>query len=144
MGYSCGHSRERLLNQIHKEHPGICKMKALARCYLWWPTLDKDIETKVKSCTTAVRNAPPLHSWEWPARIWQRLLIDFAQKGDHTFLVIIDRHLKWLEVFDTKSTTSEKTCEVLRMLFTSYRLPEEIVTNNGPQFISKPSLRKME
>ena len=25
--------RERLLNQIRKEHPGICKMKPLARCW---------------------------------------------------------------------------------------------------------------
>ena len=144
--------RERLLNQIHEEHPGICKMKALARCYLWWPTLDKDIKTKVKSCTIcmAVRNTPqvaPLHSWQWPTRIWQRLHIDFAQKGNHTFLVIIDSHSKWLEVFDLKSTTAEKTCEVLRMLFASYGLPEEIVSDNGPQFISavfKTFLKKME
>ena len=67
--------RERLLNQIHEEHPGMCKMKALARCYLWWPTLDKDIETKVKACAVcaAVRNIPPtapLHAWLWPTRIW--------------------------------------------------------------------------
>ena len=27
--------REQLLNQIHEEHPDICKMKALARSYLW-------------------------------------------------------------------------------------------------------------
>ena len=133
--------RERLLNQIHEEHPGICKMKALARCYLWWPTLDKDIETKVKACAVcaAVRNIPPtapLHSWQWPARIWQRLHIDFAQKSNHTFLVIIDSHSKWLEVFNMRSTTAEKTCEVLRTLFASYGLPEEIVTDNGPQFIS--------
>ena len=103
--------REQLLNQIHEEHPGICKMKALARCYLWWPTLDKDIETKMKSCTIcmAVRNAPqvaPLHSWQWPTRIWQRLHIDFGQKGNHTFLVIIDSHSKWLEVFDMKKSTT--------------------------------------
>ena len=109
--------RKRLLNQIHEEHPGICKTKTLARCYLWWPTLDRDIETKVKSCTIcmAVRNTPqvaPLHSWQWPTRIWQRLHIDFAQKWNHTFLVIIDSHSKWLEVFDLKSTTAEKTCDV--------------------------------
>ncbi len=133
--------RERLLNQIHEEHPGICKMKSLARCYLWWPTLDKEIEAKVKSCgiCAAVRNMPPtapLHTWEWPTRIWQRLHIDFAQKGNHTFLVVIDSHSKWLEVFNLNSTTAEKTCEILRTLFASYGLPEEIVTDNGPQFIS--------
>ena len=133
--------REWLLNQIHEEHAGMCKMKALARCYLWWPILDKEIEPKVKSCAVcaAVRNIPPtapLHTWQWPTRIWQRLHIDFSQKGNHTFLVIIDSHSKWLEVFNMKSTITEKTCEVLRTLFVSYGLPEDIVTDKGPQFIS--------
>ena len=139
---------ERLLNQIHEEHPGICKMKALARCYLWWPSLDKDIEKKVQFCgvCAAVRNSPPvapLHTWQWPSRIWQRLHIDFAQKGNDSFLVLIDSHSKWLEVVEMKSTTAQKTCEVLRTMFASYGLPEEIVTDNGPQFISSVFKRRM-
>ena len=65
----------RLLDELYNDHPGICKMKALARCYLWWPSLDKDIEAKAKSCFVccAVQNAPqsaPLHPWTWPSRIW--------------------------------------------------------------------------
>lgn len=32
-------------------------------------------------------------------------------------------------------TTSEATISILRILFTSYGLPEEIVTDNEPQFI---------
>ena len=48
----------------------------------------------------------------------------------------MDSHSKWLEVFNLNSTTAEKTCEILRTLFASYGLPEEIVTDNGPQFIS--------
>ena len=104
--------------------------------------MDKEIEAKVKSSTVcaAVRNIPPtapLHTWQWPTRIWQQLHIDFSQKDNHTFLIIIDSHSKWLEVFNMKSTTAEKTCEVLQtFLFASYGLPEEIVTDNGPQFIS--------
>lgn len=34
------------------------------------------------------------------------------------------------------STTSTRTIEVLRSLFASYGLPEEIVSDNGPQFVS--------
>lgn len=34
------------------------------------------------------------------------------------------------------TTTSSKTIEVLRNIFACYRLPEEVVSDNGPQFTS--------
>ena len=35
-----------------------------------------------------------------------------------------------------KSTTTGKTLEALHNLFTAYRLPEQLVSDNGPQFTS--------
>ena len=35
-----------------------------------------------------------------------------------------------------KSTTTEKTLEVLRNLFAAYGLPEQLVSDNSPQFTS--------
>jgi len=78
--------RERLLNEIHdEEHPSICRMKTLARFYLWWPQLAKAIETKVKLCEVcaAVQNSPPanpLHTWNWPSHIWQRIHIGLPRR----------------------------------------------------------------
>ena len=34
------------------------------------------------------------------------------------------------------STTSQRTIAVLRDLFSSHGLPEEVVSDNGPQFVS--------
>ena len=42
--------RDALLRGLHDTHPGIVKMKALARSYLWWPGLDMEIERRVKDC----------------------------------------------------------------------------------------------
>ena len=49
---------------------------------------------------------------------------------------MIDAHSKWPEVFIMTSATSSKTTELLHTLFSSYGLPEQIVTDNGSQFIS--------
>nr|XP_037270158.1 uncharacterized protein K02A2.6-like [Rhipicephalus microplus] len=49
----------------------------------------------------------------------------------------MDAHSKWVEVFVMTTTTSEKTAEKSRGVFAAYGLPEEIVTDNGPQFTSQ-------
>ena len=43
-------ARKRVLIQLHETHPGICKMKALARQYVWWPGMNGDLEKMVKNC----------------------------------------------------------------------------------------------
>ena len=118
----------KLLDDLHTEHPGMVRMKSLARSYLWWPSLDKQIEEKVSACTACgqARNMPstaPLHVWKWPSHVLQRIHIDFAESKGKTFLVLIDAYSKWLEVFQMHSTTSTKTIEVLRHFFASYGLP---------------------
>lgn len=42
--------RLRVLEAAHEGHPGIGATKARLRSKVWWPKLDKDAETIVKSC----------------------------------------------------------------------------------------------
>ena len=53
--------RDGLLKELHQNHPGIVKMKGVARSYFWWPGLDRSIEKITKSCfeCQAAKNAPP-------------------------------------------------------------------------------------
>ena len=48
----------------------------------------------------------------------------------------MDAHSKWPEVEVMSSTTSGKTIEVLRSMFARHGLPEQLVSDNGPQFTS--------
>ena len=44
--------RKLLLMDLHDGHPGISRMKSLARPYLWWPKMDLEIEEAVQHCDT--------------------------------------------------------------------------------------------
>lgn len=135
--------RKRVLDDLHRDHSGMVRMKAMARSYFWWPGLDKEVEDTVQACLAcqSVRNAPtpaPLHPWLWPPKPWQRVHLDFAGPFlGKTFLLAVDAHSKWPEVIEMTSTTAQRTIEEVRQLFASHGLPEQIVTDNGPQFVSE-------
>ena len=131
-----------VLKTLHANHPGITRMKAIARSYFWWCGLDKAIEDMGKSCHLCQANQPnpsvaPLHPWVWPDSPWKRVHVDFAGPFQgHTFLIAVDAYSKWPEVIIMPSTTSEKTIDVLRAMFAQHGLPEHLVSDNGPQFTS--------
>ena len=132
-----------ILAELHEAHLGIVKMKAIARSFVWWPKLDKAIEETAKDCRNCqqIQHVPPLtvlHPWIWPSKPWQRIHVDFAGPFMNTmFFVVVDAHSKWPEVVMMKSTTSTKTIKVLHDLFAPYGLPLQLVSDNGPQFVSE-------
>lgn len=134
--------REQIIKDLHQQHSGMCHMKSLARSYLWWPNLDRQIEEQVRACVTcsSVSNSPavaPLQPWAWPTHVWERLHVDYAELDKQHLFIVIDSNSKWLEVFPMSTTTAEKTIDILRSLFARYGLPKEIVSDNGPQFTSE-------
>ena len=60
------------------------------------------------------------------------------------FFMLVDAHSRWPEVVKMKSTTTKKTTEVMKTLFGSYRIPERVVSDNGPQFISDEFAKFMQ
>ena len=131
-----------VMRELHEGHPGICRMKSLARSVAWWPGIDADLERMVKDCHECQINrkspAPaPLHPWEWPTRPWARIHIDFTGPFlGKQFLVVVDAHSKWLEVVPVPNLTSQITINTLRSIFATHGLPELLVSDNGPSFTS--------
>lgn len=133
--------RDKIMTELHREHPGVCSMKAIARSYVWWPKLDEQIEQLVRECSVcqSVRSAPPkapLIPWTWPTRPFQRVHVDFCEKDKNYFLVLVDSHSKWIDVKHMHSIGAEQTIDELRLIFAEHGLPEELVSDNGPQFTS--------
>jgi len=134
--------RERAIQMLHEAHPGIARMKSLARSYMWWPGMDRAIEECVKKCTPcqSSRKDPPvvpMHPWAWPEKPWTRIHIDYAGPMEgKMFLLIMDAHSKWMEVHVTNTSTSSATIELLRKTFATLGLPEVLVSDNATAFTS--------
>ena len=107
---------------------------------MWWPSIDKEIEQLAKSCDACLSvqhasSCSPLHPWSWPSQPWQRVHIDFAGPlFGKTYLLVVDSYSKWPEIWEVSSTPTTATIEVLRHIFSVFGLPEQLVSDNGPQF----------
>ena len=48
--------RDSIKFELHVDHSGTSRMKELARSYLWWLNLNKNLETLVNSCSLYLKN----------------------------------------------------------------------------------------
>ena len=70
--------RDKVMEELHSSHPGVVRMKALARSHVWWL-----IEHKAASCTAgqATRNAlakSPRQLWTSTTVPWEHIHEDFT------------------------------------------------------------------
>ncbi|UYV82259.1 K02A2.6-like [Cordylochernes scorpioides] len=113
--------RKNMLSCLHETHSGMGKMKAVARSHFWWPNLDNQIECMVNGCKNY-------------QQIRQAQVKLSGDRGWSDLLIVVDSHSKWVEAIPMREITARKTIEQLRRLFSAYGLPEEVVSDNGPQF----------
>ncbi|KAJ8882444.1 hypothetical protein PR048_014252 [Dryococelus australis] len=107
----------RMLEEVHSTHLGRLKLKNLCRSYLWWPTLNSDLEEFIRSCEDCVSaRADPSEVGEvkWPEskEVFERI------------------HIKWVEVFPMSSLTTDACIGKLRETFPRNGLSRTIVSDS--------------
>ncbi|XP_058449437.1 uncharacterized protein K02A2.6-like [Malaya genurostris] len=135
--------RKRVLQQLHKGHPGVERMRSIARQYVFWPNIDDDVAKTVGKCNDCASVAKTdrktnLESWPSPEKSWQRVHLNYAGPvGGQYYLILVDAFSKWPEVIQTKDITTAVTLRMLRGIFARFGYPETLVTDNGTQFTSE-------
>ncbi|XP_058448747.1 uncharacterized protein K02A2.6-like [Malaya genurostris] len=92
--------RPNVLKELHSTNFGTKRLKSLARGYVWWERIDKEIEELVRNCASCQMTRPeavkvPLHCWETPKEPFERVHVDFAGPFMVTyFIVFVDAYKK--------------------------------------------------
>lgn len=132
----------KILNLLHDTHIGVCRMKAAARMYVWWPRIDSDIEEYAKRCEPCQLNqstpsSTGLSKWTETSYFFERIHLDFFHWNGQTFLIVVDSYSRWLDVKLMPSTKCDKVIDELRVIFAYFGLPCKMVADNGPPFNAK-------
>ncbi|KAL0157331.1 hypothetical protein M9458_048577, partial [Cirrhinus mrigala] len=147
--------RSALLDSVHSSpgsgHPGSKRTLSLLRSRFWWPQMAREVSQHVHACSVcAMTNTPrqlpcgKLVPLPIPTRPWSHIGIDFVtdlpSSNNYTcILVIVDRFSKSCKFIPLSCLpTAMETAEaLLHSIFRYYGLPEDIVSDRGPQFISR-------
>ena len=93
----------------YRESAEHANADALSRLVLNAAIVERVQQCHVCAALGTFPSRAPLYPWKWPAKRWERIHIDFFEKGKLNLLVVIDAYTKWLEVIPMGSMTSLKT-----------------------------------
>ncbi|CAB3985107.1 Transposon Tf2-9 poly [Paramuricea clavata] len=136
--------RHQTLSLAHEGHQGIVRTKQLLRQKVWWPGIDAEVETLVKTCLPCQSTMPPtvpepLRPSTMPSKPWQSIHIDLCGPfpSGESLLVCVDACSRWPEVEIIRATSSEVIIRRLQKIFATHGLPEQVTSDNGSNLVSR-------
>lgn len=130
--------RNIVLHAAHEGHPGIVAMKGRLRSKVWWPRMDKDVESIVRNCKSCtlvgLPNPPaPMKRRELPYKPWIDVAVDLLGPLPNTeyILVIIDYYSRYKEIKIIRTITSSQIIKILKEIFSRLDYPQYITADNG-------------
>ncbi|KAK3549103.1 hypothetical protein QTP70_031898 [Hemibagrus guttatus] len=147
--------RQQVMQWVHETpssgHPRIRRSTQLIRRRFWWPSLGPDVKGYVRVCSTCAqartsRQLPEglLEPLPIPRHPWSHLSVDFLTDLPHsggftTVMVIVDRFSKGCKLIPLKGlpTAMQAAEAMFNHVFRNFGLPEDIVSDRGPQFTSR-------
>ncbi|KAK3517148.1 hypothetical protein QTP86_003930, partial [Hemibagrus guttatus] len=147
--------RQQVMQWVHEApssgHPGIHRSTQLTRRRFWWPSLGSDVEEYVLACPTCAQSRTSRHLPEGlleplpiPRRPWSHLSVDFLTDlpdsgGFTAVMVVVDRFSKGCRLIplDGLPTAMQTADAMFQHVFRNFGLPEDIVSDRGPQFTSR-------
>lgn len=130
-----------MLARVHESHLDIVKCKERARDVMFWPSMAKQIEDVVLKCAICntfrwSNSKEPLICHDIPDRAWVKVGVDLFHFYRGEYLLCVDYFSKFPEIAKLTQTTRRHVVTALKSIFARQGIPDEVVSDNGPQFSS--------
>ena len=134
--------KQSMLSLIHEVHLGVQKSLYGARQSLFWPGMTQEVKGMVENCPTCLKyrrkqQKEPLMPFQVSELPWQRIAADLFHLGSEEYLLVIDYYSKYVELAHLSHATSPKVINHLKSIMARHEIPQELISDNGPQFNSK-------
>ncbi|XP_062523345.1 uncharacterized protein K02A2.6-like [Corticium candelabrum] len=135
-----------MIKRIHCSHLGVEGCLRLARKALYWPNMNTAVRDFVSTCDICNSFQPkqqqePLLPQKIPDRPWSQVGVDlFELQGTH-YVIAVDYYSNFFEVDKLQDTCSTTVIHKLKGYFARHGIPDELRSDNGPQFTSKEFAR---
>ena len=134
-------------------HPGRDRTLELVKRQFYWRGMKDEVARYIRNCYICQRSKAPrdqynglLQALPVPEQRWQDISMDFitglpVSEGFNAICAIVDRLSKERHyapcIATDRGTSAEATADILmRYVFRSHGLPESIISDRGPQFVS--------
>jgi len=129
--------RKYVIYKLHETHLGITKTKARAKQLFYFSGINSQIENYILSCPICLKFSKskikePLLAHGIPDIAFYKIAMDIAELGGDNYLIVIDYYFRWIEILKLKDKTSDTVIDLLINLFSKFRIPKEIVSDNIP------------
>lgn len=130
-------------------HPGAEEtLRAIQEAY-YWPAVGQDVRRYVRECLLCAQfKRRPRHATAGqrpraPTRPGETVAIDVmgpypeTPSGNRFIVGVTDLFTRWVEAFPVQEATTDVIVTLLeREVFSRFGYPREIISDNGPQFLS--------
>ena len=131
--------RKEMMAISHATHIGVEGCMRRARETMYWPRMSTELKEDIGKCDIcmahrAVPGKEPLQQHDFVARPWSKVGADVCDLQGRTLLVLCDYYSNFIEVENISKITTQGVSKGLKIMFSRYGIPNELVTDNGPQF----------
>lgn len=131
--------RRKAMEVAHRAHASATTMKRTLREYVWWPHMNKEIDSFHEECRpclllSSLPRREPLRMRDMPNAPWREVQIDYFECDGNDILEITDRYSRYLWVIEMKNKDSTATSKALSKICDMWGKPDAWNSDNGCQF----------